>query len=467
MLTLDTHPPEGRPSPSCPKYAASDNSMLQAVHCTDYLIGKFIDALYKEPDWNNTVVVIMSDHLMMRNDAESFYPADYHRQPALIVLNAGQGARPVRMYHMDVAPTVLDLMGVRTNASFIAGEERVSPDADGSKLVDNPVTDAVLRKALWSRVDEFGLCKKDTLLRWTPDGGFDVGGRDLRMSYLGRAQVGVRDDQALDFFIDSANAKLVIADADRQPGLLSSRGDASVLTIKALPPKQRGKGLLSVDWLARGGATAHLADVPTLQGLTITSPHSSDLIGKIERASAGAKLDFSHEFHATVSPPPELAGDTEVDFTQPGSVAYETGVGWLPPASWGSWAIGPEATFGFKLPHDVCRAGATLQMRVDPYLPPTRPKLETGVWINGTLATTWHFDAKGGYTASVDGVSDKHDVLEVRVPVESDGACRARVDLRFIRAGASPPPFPKAEDPRALQLRVLGMRIVGAANPGK
>src|SRR5690348_15636866 len=147
LLTLDTHPPEGRPSPGCPKYAPSSNSMLQAVHCTDYLVGKFIDALSKQPGWKNTVVVIMSDHLMMRNDAQPLYPPDYHRQPALLVLNAGRGTRRARMYHMDIAPTLLDLMGVRTNATFIAGEDRSAPDAVGSELVDNQVTDAALPKA--------------------------------------------------------------------------------------------------------------------------------------------------------------------------------------------------------------------------------------------------------------------------------------------------------------------------------
>lgn len=459
MLTLDTHPPDGRPSPGCPSYSASSNSMLQAVHCTDYLLGKFINALSKEPGWDNTVVVIMSDHLMMRNDAQPLYPENYHRQPALLILNAGKGSRPARMYHMDIAPTLLDLMDVRTNAAFIAGHDRSSPDAGGSELVDNPVTDAVLRKALWSRVNEFRLCKEDTLLGWTPGGAFNVGGRELGMSYLGRPQVGLRDDQVLDFFIDSANAKLVIADADKQAGLLDSRGDASVLTVTVLPPAKRANGLFTVDWLARNGATAHIADIPTLQGLTITSPHCSDLIDKVERAPAGTRLDLGSEFHAIVAPLPKLAPDAEVDFTQDEAVAYETGRGWLAPAGWGSWTIGRESTFGFTLPSKLCRAGAMLQMRVDPYLPPTRPKLDVQVWINGKRATSWHFDAKGAYAATDKGVSDHHEVLEAGVLVNPGRDCRARVDLRFTRPDAAPPPYPKAEDPRALQLRVLGMRV--------
>jgi len=460
LLTLDTHPPDGRPSPGCPRYAANDNSMLQAVHCTDYLLGHFIDALSKEPDWKNTVVVIMSDHLMMRNDAQSLYPKGYHRQPGLLVLNAGEGARPARMYHMDIAPTVLDLMGVRTNATFIAGTDRSAPDVAGSELVDDAVTDAVLRKALWSRVNEFRLCKKNTLIGWTSDGGFEVGGRELKMSYRGEAQVGIRDGQMLDFFIDNANAKLVTADAHVQAGLLEARGDASVLMIKPLPASAHSAGLFSVDWLGRGGAHAHLANIGTLQGLTIISPQCGSLVRKVDRAPAGTKLDFSRDFKVASAPPPEL--DAEVDFTKPDSAAYQAGLGWLPPAGWGSWAIGSAAVLEFQLPGKLCQAGAKLRMRVDPYLPPSRPDLDTQVRVNGKLATTWHFRANGKFSTDIKVALDNQSVLEVETSLDVGEDCKVAIDLRFARPGASSPPYPKAEDPRPLQLRVLGMRAVPA-----
>lgn len=461
MLTLDTHPPDGRPSPGCPQYAASANSMLQAVHCTDYLVGKFIDALTKEPDWKNTVVVIMSDHLMMRNDAQSLFPKGYHRQPALLVLNAGKGVRPARMYHMDIAPSLLDLLGVRTNATFIAGADRSAPDADGSELVDNAVTDAVLRKALWSRVNEFELCKKNRLVGWT-SGNFDVGGRELGLNYLGQQEVGIQDGQALDFFIDNANAKLVIADPDSQPALLKSRGDASVLMVRALPISQRSVDLFTVDWLGHGGARAHLADIPRLAGLTIESPHCTDLITRADRAPSGAKLDLSREFETSTAPLPELSSDSFVDFTKREAAAYESGMGWLPSAPWGSWAIGPEAILGFRLPGGLCRAGPKLRMQVDPYLPPSRPKLNTQVWVNGKLATTWHFNAKGVFSTSSKGTSDNHEKLEVEAPMDTHGACKARVDFRFSRPDAASPPYPDAEDPRPLQLTVLKMQATPA-----
>jgi hypothetical protein len=462
LLTLDTHPPDGRPSPGCPRYAASSNRMLQAVHCTDYLLGNFIDALSKQPDWKNTVVVIMSDHLMMRNDAESLFPKNYHRQPALLIVNAGEGVRRARMYHMDISPTVLDAMGVRTNATFIAGSDRNASDAGGSELTNDAVTDAVLRKALWSRVNEFKLCKKNALLGWTTDGGFDVGGRELKMSYRGQAQVGLRDDQVLDFFIDNANAKLVIADAGAQPRLLKDRGDASVLTIKPVA-EVPGKGsLFTIDWLGRNGAKARLGQVDALRGLTITSPQCGGLVQQVDEAPSGTELDLSHDFNIVSAAPPDLEAGTEIDFTQSESAVYEAGLGWLPPQGWGSWAIGRTAVLAFRLPSEQCRAGGKLHIRVDPYLSPTRPDLDTQVWVNGQLATTWHFAANGKFSTNPKDASDSHDVFEVEAPIGPNGTCKATVGLRFARPGAMPAPYPKSEDPRPLQLRVLGMRLTSA-----
>jgi hypothetical protein len=459
MITLDTHPPDGRPSPGCPRYTRSDNSMLQAVHCTDYLVGKFVDALSKLPNWKNTVVVIMSDHLMMRNDAEPLYPETYQRRPSLLVLNAGTGVRPVRMYHMDVAPTLLNLMGVRTNATFIAGEDRSAPAAAGSPLVDNDVTDAVLRKALWSRVNEFRLCKRSTLVKAISDSDFDVGGRELSMSSQGVREVGIHAGQALDFFIDNANAKLVIADSDRQAALLAARGDASVLIIRPRAGDDAVDRGFSVDWLGRLGARAHLATVPSLRGLNIRSADCDAAIHKADVAPAGSTLNLSQAFESTVAPAPGLAPGGTVDFSTPEAAALESGFGWSVPQPWGSWSIGSMAGLRFGLQGDACRRGAALRLQVDPYLPPSRSKLVTEVWVNGKLATTWRFDARGVYSTGTQGASDDHRVETVTAPMPAGPACEADVQLRFSRPDAGPAPYPASEDPRPLQLRLLRLSL--------
>jgi hypothetical protein len=81
VLTVDTHAPTGDPSRSCPAYTAIDNSSLQAVHCTDFLVGNYIRNLQALPAFADTVVVLLSDHLAMRNDAYALFPEKYPRRP--------------------------------------------------------------------------------------------------------------------------------------------------------------------------------------------------------------------------------------------------------------------------------------------------------------------------------------------------------------------------------------------------
>lgn len=459
LLTLDTHPPDGRPSPGCPKYSANSDSMLQAVHCTDALIGKFVEALKRQPGWKNTVVVIMSDHLMMRNDAETLFPASYHRRPSLLVLNAGNGVRPQRIYHMDIAPTLLDLMGVRTNASFIAGQDRAAPNAAPSELVDDDVTDAVLRKALWSRANEFALCKKNTLLGWTPGGFFEMGGRTMRMMYEGGDASGTYADQLLAFFVDSANAKVVIADPAQYKAALANRGGASVMTFRPLPWNEQGRDMFSVDWLGHNGAVSHIATVPRLFGLRITSSHCAEAIARADAAPAGTSLDLSGNFKIEIEPLPDMpVPPASVSFGEQAGASFERGYGWTAPSRWGSYAIGPEATLGFRLPGPSCH-GADLTLTLDPYLTPTRPALDTEVWVNGRLAATWRFRASASSPAATASWGDDHALIKRSVRVAGDAECTARVSFRFLRPGPAPRVIPADEDPRAMQLRVTEMGI--------
>ena len=141
VLTVDTHHPTGEPSASCAAYPHIDNSILDAVHCTDYLVGKFIEQLKQHPAYEDTIVVLASDHLGMRNNAFSFFPEGYQRKLYFNVLNAqsmvptGRLATPV-----DLAPTILSLLEVEHNTPFLAGgdllEGEVLNEADAEIFAD-------------------------------------------------------------------------------------------------------------------------------------------------------------------------------------------------------------------------------------------------------------------------------------------------------------------------------------------
>lgn len=122
VLTVDTHHPTGEPSASCDAYPFINNSILDAVHCTDQLVGKFIDKLKQHPAYENTIIILASDHLGMRNNASSLFPEDYDRKLYFNVLNASSSVPSGRIATpVDLAPTILGLLEIKHNAPFLAG----------------------------------------------------------------------------------------------------------------------------------------------------------------------------------------------------------------------------------------------------------------------------------------------------------------------------------------------------------
>lgn len=445
LLTLDTHPPHARPSPGCPSYPASENLVLQGVHCTDYLVGKFIDDISRDPAWKNTMVVIMSDHLRMVT--EGGISRGPGRHPLLFVLNAGvTGERDTRIYHMDIAPTLLHLMGVSTNASFIAGEDRSSPRAADNPLVASRVTDSVLRKTLWQRAGDFQLCKNGVLLSELPISTFQLGGRKFKVENRGKRQVALTSDQFLAFVTMQSNAAAILLPRDRLDRQKAWRGKASLLTVAPQDGTESDGDLFSVDWVGVNGAKAHLADVEGLRGLKLSSPDCASLLRQADQAPEGQTFDFSDNFVASVEPPPTLDESGRIDFTSETAYPYEQLIGWHPATSWGSYTEGDFAQFGFRLPQQHCTE-AVMTLTARPFLVPSRPKLDVSVLVNGKPVTRWHLSGSGT------------EPRNLSFPVRPDQDCSAIVRLIYARPGAKPEPYPKGEDPRDLQLVIYSARL--------
>ena len=134
LLTVDTHHPIGEPSASCSEYDQIDNSILHAVHCTDYLLGEFLDQVKAHPAYEDTVVVLVSDHLAMRNNAFPLFPENYQRRLYFNVLNSSAAVeQEIFATPLDISPTVLHLLGVQHDVTFLAGLD----------LLNTPLKDAV------------------------------------------------------------------------------------------------------------------------------------------------------------------------------------------------------------------------------------------------------------------------------------------------------------------------------------
>lgn len=450
VLTIDNHPPHGRPSPGCPAYPANNNSTLQAVHCTDYLVGRFLDVISRNPAWSNTIIAVMSDHQSLPNDAWPLYPESYQRRPLLFVLNAGSGVRRQRFYHMDIAPTLLHLMGVQTNARFVAGADRSESNAPDSPLVNAPTDVAVLRKAEWARSVPTTICSDDYLLRQLDNGDYDIGGKTIRMRWFGQPIDALPDTQVWAFVIGASDVRASLVARSELNQVLGTDTVTSILTIRSLPASATGGDLFTADWIGRKGALTHIADLPRLRGLAIKSPDCKSLIEKADRGSDGTRLDLSKHFRVTSDPiyPPLSSIPVDLGVASPQAAAYKLDLGWLDTS-----IAGESAALGLQLPKDSCAAPTVARFVVQPVLYPWRSRMDVRVLVNGHQKAIWHFAGKSTGT----------DYLAQAPLLSGNGVCDALIKFAILPSEEASVPDPDKEDPRGYRLKVTRM-IVAAAD---
>jgi phosphoglycerol transferase len=114
LTTVGGHAPTGHVSPSCkaiPFVANQPNDTLRGMACTNLLLERFIDRLRHEHLLENTVVVIQSDHLAMRNEVYGQLQAS-ERRNMFIVLGGERlpdSTKPASA--VDIFPTMLTALG--------------------------------------------------------------------------------------------------------------------------------------------------------------------------------------------------------------------------------------------------------------------------------------------------------------------------------------------------------------------
>ena len=126
LLTIGTHLP-GFAYEECAPYGDGKEVFLNAAHCTDTLVGQWIEDLQRG-GWldDNTWLVITGDHHVFPSvEMKRLFgdEAVADRRLPLIVLG-GRPAPEATQSHgagYDLAPTVLDLLGVTSNAHFALG----------------------------------------------------------------------------------------------------------------------------------------------------------------------------------------------------------------------------------------------------------------------------------------------------------------------------------------------------------
>ena len=114
-LTMDTHHPSGHESRSCDgvQYADGSNAMLNAVKCADAMVAAAVRQMRAMPGAENTVFVVASDHLALKNDAWDMLN-DGPRRNLLMVFapDSESDTENALGSTLDTAPAMLRYLGM-------------------------------------------------------------------------------------------------------------------------------------------------------------------------------------------------------------------------------------------------------------------------------------------------------------------------------------------------------------------
>lgn len=113
ISTIDTHSPDGFvDNEFCPNW---EQNYQNAISCSDKIIGDFVEFVRKSPFGKNTTIVILGDHLSMK---QNFFPRDSKRAIFNAFINAKftkepKGTKNRELSHFDISPLILDSLGIK------------------------------------------------------------------------------------------------------------------------------------------------------------------------------------------------------------------------------------------------------------------------------------------------------------------------------------------------------------------
>ncbi len=183
LLTVDSHGPDGVIEPRGSRYThygEEPSQLLTAIHRTDQALGKFVEQLKRHPAWKNTILFVVSDHLAMNNSTTiDILETNPRRRLLAFALNAGSPRRiAIEGKTFDLAPTLLELAGVRHNNIFPQGESLLGQPNPrrlfGDIELAQPVLEALLQEksGLSSHKEQDGTVRVIT----TPYAALDING---------------------------------------------------------------------------------------------------------------------------------------------------------------------------------------------------------------------------------------------------------------------------------------------------
>jgi phosphoglycerol transferase len=123
LMSLDTHHPNGHLSQSCSEnlYENGTNEILNTVKCSDMLISKLIKKVKESKYADNTIIVLVSDHLAMRNTAIDQLELSSNRRNLFVIFDPTSDE--YREFDnigtpFDISATLLPFLGITTDVGL-------------------------------------------------------------------------------------------------------------------------------------------------------------------------------------------------------------------------------------------------------------------------------------------------------------------------------------------------------------
>ena len=160
MLTIGTHGPDAFLDNSCEDFLVAESYIPAAIECTANHVKSLLDKIESLGIMDDTIVVIQSDHLAMRNTIYSQLKAlgREHRRNYLVILGANQKQEINTLSTpFDIYPTILEVMGFKPNArsanlgtSMLSSNDKLA-DIYGIQMISSSLKNNVkLQKLLWA-----------------------------------------------------------------------------------------------------------------------------------------------------------------------------------------------------------------------------------------------------------------------------------------------------------------------------
>ena len=147
LLTADTHFPDGYLDDSCDMLDQKDH-YSSTFHCSDGMVAEFLDWITQQEFYENTVIIIVGDHLGMQTDFYDTISIDYERTVYNTIINSSaytENTKNREFSTLDMYPTTIAALGATIQGNQLGfGVNLYSDDQTlieklGFKYFDNEI----------------------------------------------------------------------------------------------------------------------------------------------------------------------------------------------------------------------------------------------------------------------------------------------------------------------------------------